>query len=536
MVFNINQLRNYFRSGLATVAINSPTASELTLTKQLLEVFSPSFNLYLWDIGKNLQKLELQQGKLTKNPVNNYSNNEHPVAVIFKHIETECNQINQGKSSLFILKDLMNLVTGESPNPALIRLAIDCFFTLKRSPHRLIILHDSCQIPNCFQDLVVELENPLPTESEISEMIEYRLEALEVSAGVAGVDFAVNLSTNDQQKLIRALSGMTGEAIDDTIQLIAISQGSIDQNSIKKIAAEKQTKLAAKGIQFSPTPEVEVQGLPILQEWATTITTLLEPEASQYNLPFPKGVLLVGLPGTGKSLAVKCLSQLWGIPSILLDLGSLMTHKLGGSEQNLRQALKAAESCSPCILFLDEIDKMFGNSTGETDGGTTQRLLGYFLNWFVENKAHVFVAATANRPWHFPPEMLRRFTKTFLVDLPNETARQQIWQVQLAHYQINLTQENMALLATESPNFTGDEIRKIVEHCATIAYANRCPTQVNLADLLGQVHQFKPQFNEENQEVQALRQWANNGGATLAELPQHSHQLSSLERDVLWHS
>lgn len=536
MVFNINQLRNYFRSGLATVAINSPTASELTLTKQLFDAFSSSFNIYLWDLGKNLQKLELQQGKLKKNPVSNYNTNDHPITTIFKHIEGECHQNSHQNYHLFIVKDLLNFLTGESPNPALIRYSIDCFFALKRSPHRLIILHDSLTIPPCFQDLVVELENPLPTESEIEQIVEHRLEALSESALKVGVNFEVNLSENNYQKLTRALSGMTVEAIDDTIQLIAIAESKINENSIKSISQAKQSKLAARGIQFSPTPEVEVQGLPILQEWATTITTLLEPSASQYNLPFPKGVLLVGLPGTGKSLAVKCLSQLWGIPSILLDLGSLMTHKLGGSEQNLRQALKAAESCSPCILFLDEIDKMFSNSTGETDGGTTQRLLGYFLNWFVENKAHVFVAATANRPWHFPPEMLRRFTKTFLVDLPNETARQQIWQVQLAHYQISLTQENMALLATESPNFTGDEIRKIVEYCATIAYANRRPTQVNLADLLGQVHQFKPQFNEENQEVQALRKWAHNGGATLAELPQYSHQLSSLERDVLWHS
>ena len=130
--------------------------------------------------------------------------------------------------------------------------------------------------------------------------------------------------------------------------------------------------------------------------------------------------------------------------------------------------------------------------------------------------------------------MLRRFTKTFLVDLPNEEARQQIWQVQLSHYQINLTQENIALLAAESPNFTGDEIRKIVEHCATIAYANRCPTEVNHSDLLGQVHQFLPQFNEENKEVQTLRQWANSGGATLASIPHNYSHLPSVERGVLW--
>lgn len=372
--------------------------------------------------------------------------------------------------------------------------------------------------PRVFQDLVANTQNPLPTESETEQILDYRIRALQKSASAQGVRFPVELEATDRKRMVRALLGMTAEGMDDTIQLCATTHSRLDAGSVEAISEIKKAKFAAKGIEYAAAPDVQVQGLPVLSSWATTITALLEPEAQElYNIPFPKGALIVGVGGTGKTLSVKCFAKEWGLPVIVLDTGKLMTKELGGSESNLREAIRAAESMAPCILFIDEMDKMFpGGSGTETDGGTSQRMFGYFLKWFQESSKSVFVAATANRPWCFKPEILRRFTKIFYVDLPGIEARAQIWNVQLQRYKLALSPEEIQRLASLSVNFTGDEIRKMTEHCASVAYAQRRPGQVTVEELLAQIKAKPAQFSSDTRELEALRAWARSGQATWA--------------------
>lgn len=525
MAFNALEIKRYFNAGIATVAVDSPTASEISITNQIAaQIAEPvGFDLFIWDSAHSLQKAEIttkrgQFAGIKKSPVANYKAQGHPVEALLKYIEAECISASNPRPALFLLKDLYPFIAGTSPNPALVRLAVDAWFAVKRSPNRVIILHDGLVTPRVFQDLVADAQNPLPTEPETDLILDYRIKALQKSASSQSINFPVQLSTTDRKRMVRALLGMTHEGMDDTIQLCATTHSRLDAGSIDVISDIKKAKFAAKGIEYAAAPDVQVQGLPVLSDWATTITALLEPEAQElYNIPFPKGALIVGVGGTGKTLSVKCFAQEWGLPVIVLDTGKLMTKELGGSESNLREAIRAAESMAPCILFIDEMDKMFpGGSGTETDGGTSQRMFGYFLKWFQDSRSSVFVAATANRPWCFKPEILRRFTKIFYVDLPSVAAREQIWQVQLQRYKLILSPEEVHQLALESANFTGDEIRKVAEHCASVAYAQRHPGQVTVGELLGQIKVKPAQFGSDTRELEELRAWARSGQATWA--------------------
>ncbi len=524
MAFNALEIKRYFNAGIATVAVDSPTASEISITNQIAaQIAQPvGFDLFIWDSAHSLQKAEIttkkgQFSSLKKSPVASYKAQGHPVEALLKYIEAECISASNPHPTLFLLKDLYPFIAGASPNPALVRLAVDAWFAVKRSPNRVIILHDGLVTPRVFQDLVADAQNPLPNESETSSILDHRIKALQKSASLQGVNFPVQLNPTDQKRMVRALLGMTAEGMDDTIQLCATTKSRLDAGSIEVISDIKKAKFAAKGIEYAAAPDVQVQGLPVLNEWATTITALLEPEAQElYNIPFPKGALIVGVGGTGKTLSVKCFAKEWGLPVIVLDTGKLMTKELGGSESNLREAIRAAESMAPCILFIDEMDKMFNSGSSETDGGTSQRMFGYFLKWFQESLASVFVAATANRPWCFKPEILRRFTKIFYVDLPSVEAREQIWIVQLQRYKLTLSAEEIHQLALESANFTGDEIRKVAEHCASVAYAQRRPCQVTVGELLLQIKVKPAQFSTDTTELEELRAWARSGQATWA--------------------
>jgi ATP-dependent 26S proteasome regulatory subunit len=514
MTFNTQEVITSFHAGCATVAINSPTASEINITNQLIVDIALRLGMesYIWDIAKSLQKVEpkMRSGKVTGLPKTlapNFDAKGHPIEALLKHIEAECAN-NTSVRKLFILKDIYPFITGINPNPVFVRLAIDTFNAAKRSSHRLVILHDNLRTPKVFQDLIADMHNPNPTQQETEHIFDTRVEALRKSAIAQGAELPIHISPSDKKRLIRALQGMSYEAIED-----------------------------AKGIRYAESPDVAVQGLPTVTEWAETMAALLEPEAQEkYNIPFPSGALWVGVGGTGKTLCVKTISQLWGLPSLIMDTGSLMSRELGASEERLREYIQAAEDLAPSILFIDEFDKLMpsGNAV-ESDGGTSARMFGYFLTWFEEKKSSVFVAATCNRPWGIKDETLRRFTKIFYVDLPNLSARKDIWNVQLNHCKVSIKKPEIERLASVSADYTGAEIRKIVQQCASYSYAKTRKVNVSVEDLLTELHRTPAQFKANTRELEELRKWARSGGATWA-APETEAFDRSRDRSVTFHS
>jgi hypothetical protein len=522
MGLNLANIHARFNAGISTVAIDSPTGAEQSvvaqITNEFLNVLSPArrMRVLLWDTARQLQVLS-GGNDYGSTPDGSAGTSGAPVDLL-KYILSLCSGDSSTSKSLFIVKDVYPYISGASASPTVIRWLKEVCYALKRSQHRLILLHDGEQTPIVFQDLIADLKHPLPDESEATAIVQRRITALQDSARSQRQSLPVNLDDDGMKRLVRAVLGMTQEAIDDVLQLVAIADRKIDDHSIEAINRIKQQRYASQGIEYAQAPDVEVQGMPVLSEWATRMGCLLEPTAQDWNIPFPKGMLLAGEGGTGKTLGVKCLAKTWGLPIVVLDLSKLMQKELGASEANLRAVIQAAEAIAPSILMLDEIDKMLGGS--DNDGGTSSRILGYFLQWFQEHNSSVFVAATANEPWKLKPELIRRFAKCFLVDLPDIPARRGIFQVQMERYRLletigpDMAKDWLDVLSEQTPDFTGDEIRKVVHESAVAAYAAGQPGQTTLDAMLVEINLKEPQFRRNNQRLLALREWASSGNAS----------------------
>jgi AAA+ superfamily predicted ATPase len=520
-MLNLSELCTYFRAGISVVAIDSPTAAENAVLQALAVEFQAGRIVQTWDCSNQLQTVALRVDenaavvRLESKPDVNFKSQGHPVEAILKHIIQLCQAPSSDIASakiLFVLKDLYAFVTGSNANAVLVRTLKDCCFALKRSRHRLVILHDGQKTPIEFQDLIAVMQHRLPGESETRDILQQRITMLQQAAILAERRVNVNLDESGYKRLVRSLLGMTQEGMEDTLQLVITRDGIVDESTITAIAAIKQQRFATQGVEYAQAPDVAVQGMPNLSSWAKTLARLLEPMAQEaWNIPFPKGVLLAGEGGTGKTLAVKCLAQELGLPVIVLDTSKLMQKELGASEENLRRIIAAAESMAPSILFIDEIDKALGYA--ESDGGTSSRMFGYLLQWFQEHQSAVFVAATVNEPWRLKPELLRRFSKAFLVDLPDIEARKSIFQVQTCKFKLPIADHDLQTLAEQTPDFTGDEIRKVVHECAADAYAQGHPGEISMAMYLSQINCKEPQFRNNRDRLDQLRAWMSAGNA-----------------------
>ena len=524
MGLHIPDIHARFNAGISTVAIDSPTGAEQSvvaqITHEFLNVLSPPrrMRVLLWDTARQLQTLSCTTSNDCNSIPDSSTGTSGAPVDLLKYILSLCTGESTTPKSLFIVKDVYPYISGSSASPTVIRWLKEVCYALKRSQHRLILLHDGEQTPIVFQDLIADLKHPLPDESEATAIVQRRINALQDSARSQRQSLPVNLDDDGMKRLVRAVLGMTQEAIDDVLQLVAINHRTIDDRSIEAINRIKQQRYASQGIEYAQAPDVEVQGMPVLSEWASRMGCLLEPAAQDWNIPFPKGMLLAGEGGTGKTLGVKCLAKTWGLPIVVLDLSKLMQKELGSSEANLRAVIQAAEAIAPSILMLDEIDKMLANS--DNDSGTSSRILGYFLQWFQEHNSSVFVAATANEPWKLKPELIRRFAKCFLVDLPDIPARRGIFQVQMERYRLletigpEIANEWLDRLSEQTADFTGDEIRKVVHESAIAAYASGQPGQTSLEAMLVEINEKEPQFRRNNQRLLALREWASSGNAS----------------------
>jgi SpoVK/Ycf46/Vps4 family AAA+-type ATPase len=256
----------------------------------------------------------------------------------------------------------------------------------------------------------------------------------------------------------------------------------------------------------------EIGGLEGLKNWLEKRKDAFSEEAALYGLPAnPKGILLVGIQGAGKSLFAKGISSFWNFPLLKLDMGKIFSGLVGSSEQNMRQVFKVAESVAPCILWCDEIDKgMSGSkSSSSSDGGTTSRVLGSWLTWMQDRKAPVFVVATANDVSNLPPELLRkgRFDEIFFVDLPKENERKKIFEIHLKKRKRNPGQFDLAALVNASDYYTGAEIESSIEAAMYEAFSDD-RRDINTEDILLSLHNTVPISKLMKEEISALRKWA----------------------------
>jgi SpoVK/Ycf46/Vps4 family AAA+-type ATPase len=427
--------------------------------------------------------------------------------------------LNVSEPTIFVFFDLHHSMGGgqRGPEPSTLRAIRDIAEQFKNGSvaSTLVIVAPSLNLPTDLEKTVTIVTLDLPGLPEIEEALEGIIEPNRDS-------IAVDLSSEDRQRLLQAALGLTlSEAENAFARSIAID-GKLDATDIELVLEEKRQTIRKSGLlEFIP-PEgsmADIGGLENLKRWLEKRNNSWLAEAREWSLPFPKGILITGVPGCGKSLTAKCSSTLWSMPVLRLDIGRVFSGLVGSSEQNMRNALRLAEATSPSILWIDEIEKGFGGSTGgSTDSGTSQRVFGTFLTWMQEKKHPVFVIATANAIERLPPEFLRkgRFDEIFFVDLPTTTERTVIWEVHLKRRLPDgvkvsegfiIDSALLQRLADISEGFSGAEIEQAVISGCFDAFAER--RAVVESDFSRAVDNTVPLSVTQAEQIQQTRQWAS---------------------------
>lgn len=406
---------------------------------------------------------------------------------------------------IFILRDFHRFLEDISISRKLRNLAR----SLKAQPKNIILISPTVQIPPDLTEVFTVVDFALPTATEIKSEIQ----RLILSTGQS-------LSDKLTDELVRAGQGLSLERIRRVLSRCLATHGKIEPEDVELILEEKRQSIRQTQIlDYYPATEqiTDIGGLDNLKDWLLRRGGAFTERARAYGLPHPRGLLLVGIQGTGKSLTAKAISHHWHLPLLRLDVGRLFGGLVGESESRTRQMINLAEALSPCVLWIDEIDKAFAGVDGRGDGGTTSRVFGTFINWLAEKKSSVFVVATANNIQALPPEMLRkgRFDEIFFVGLPSQEEREAIFTVHLSRLRPhNLKNYDIKRLAYETPDFSGAEIEQTIVEAMHIGFSQN--RDFTIDDILEAASQMIPLARTAQEQIEFLQNWANSGKARLA--------------------
>ena len=416
--------------------------------------------LYVWNRTEGLQRYNLDSGNISEED----SSMREPGEILEWFSESD------NKNLILLLEDFHPDLTENQPQTINRLRCISRNISLGRLPERTLILSQPIHyLPEELEKDVQIFELPLPEVSELKQIL------LRVKS-----DF--NLDDRDceeaSDRLLEAALGLSTSEAWSAFASVAVSKKRVTEYEIPEIVAEKEQVIRKRGHLEYYQPEQnldDIGGLGRLKDWLKRRERAFSQDARNFGLEVPRGILLLGLPGTGKSLAAKAVANAWQLPLLRLDMGKVFGGIVGQSEENMRSALSTAETLAPCILWVDEIEKgMAGiQSSGATDGGTTSRVLGTFLTWMQEKKKPVFVVATANNIAQLPPELLRkgRVDEIFFVDLPDAEERTEILKIHLERRKRDVfSPETMNELAVLSKGFTGAELEEAVKEALYRAY------------------------------------------------------------------
>lgn len=408
--------------------------------------------------------------------------------------------IQQKESGIYIFKDLHPFIDS----PATTRWLRDAIASFKGTQKAIILMSPVQQVPIELEKEVVVLDFPLPDLTELNQVLSHQLEQSK----------SRRTTTETREKLLKAALGLTHDEAEKVYRKAQVKAGRLTEGEVDIVLSEKKQLIRRNGIlEYIEEDETidSVGGLEELKRWLKQRSNAFTERAREYGLPQPKGMLILGVPGCGKSLIAKTTSRLWGLPLLRLDMGRVYDGSMvGRSEANLRNALKTAESISPTILFIDELDKSFAGTSGssDSDGGTSSRIFGSFLTWMQEKTSPVFVMATANRVERLPGEFLRkgRFDEIFFVDLPTAEERQQIFRIHLSKRRRDIERFDLEQLAKVSDGFSGAEIEQGLIAAMYEAFAqDREFTQL---DIIAALRATLPLSRTMTEQVTALRDWA----------------------------
>jgi hypothetical protein len=393
-----------------------------------------------------------------------------PLAAL-RHIESIA-----GNDAIYLLKDMAPHLT----TPAIARPLRDLAQRLTATRSAVVLTGDPIELPKDIEALAVRFALEFPDADELRDLMRTVIDALGARQKVA-----VELTREEAQHLIHALSGLTLNQARQVIAQAIVDDGRLSGEDIRAVIRAKGEMIERGGIlDFFPVQENAFQlgGFARLKEWLESAQVGFTPEARAINLEAPKGILLVGVQGCGKSLAAKFVARQWQLPLLKLDAGRLYDKYVGESEKNFRKATSLAEAMSPVVLWIDEVEKVFAQGgSGEADGGLSQRLFGSFLTWLQEKDGEVFVVGAANDLMSVPPELLRkgRFDEIFFVDLPSAAEREDIFRIHLALRKQDPSRFDLAALAAATDGFSGAEIEQTVVAALYRALQHKQPLTVD---------------------------------------------------------
>ena len=386
------------------------------------------------------------------------------------------NSKKSGEKNIFVLDDINNHIDRDE-----VKLMFRKIAEATNNNTHAIILSSIYRLPAELEKYITVLQIPLPKRNELGEVLD-----------IVAKQSKVELKTNLRNRLIDAALGMTSMEADLAYCLASVKDG-FDDKSPFSVSSEKEQIIRKSGIlDYFPKNESlkDVGGMENLKEWLKKRQLAYDKEARDWGLKEPKGLLLLGVPGCGKSLIAKSIASSWNMPLLRLDVGKVFQGIVGSSEDNIRKAIATAEAVAPCVLWIDEIEKGLSGvqSSGATDGGVTSRIFSTILTWMQEKTAPVFVVATANNINQLPPELLRkgRFDEIFFVDLPSQKEKENIFSIHLQKNRQNVSSFALDILAQKAEGFNGAEIEECVKEAMFTAYVES--QESNIAPKLQMIH------------------------------------------------
>lgn len=496
------------------------TWEEARVISQLAELASSrEKKVYEWSVTTGL----VPAGTMLQAQKNRDTATQDPLVALDRVIEDV-------EPAIYVFKDFHPYLCRQ--NGAVIRRLREISTSLKNSYKTIVLVSPMLEIPQELEKDITLIDFDLPTAADFKDLLRRIVEDVKGNPKIR-----IALDHDGREKIVHALLGLTLAEAENVLAKTLVLRGGLSAKSVDVIFDEKKQIIRKNGLlEYCDTEDSlkTVGGVDALKEWLMKRSVAFKDEARAFGLAAPRGVLLLGVQGCGKSLLAKAVSRLWKLPLLRFDIGRVFGSLVGSSEENVRRAIRVAESVAPAILWVDEIDKAFRGSRGSdagTDGGTSARVFGTFLTWLSEKKSPVFVVATANDVTILPPELLRkgRFDEIFFVDLPAAPERKEIFTIHFAKRKRDPAKFDLDALAKDSLGFSGAEIEESIVSALFDVYYDK--TELTTDAVQKSLRNMVPLSKTMSEDVDALRRWAQ-ARARFATKPETAVEVQSQKRQL----
>lgn len=476
--------------------------------------------LFQWDCDRGLR--DGYSGEVISSDESEINDGD-PTAIlahIIDHASRHSKPMREGKvpsGAIYMLLDFHHFLDGFPPVERKLK-----EFAETVSTCTIVIIAPIFVCPPTLEKQVTLLDFPVPSHKEISATLKKL--AKEISAQLPE---ASKEAKENEEDLVKAASGLTLTEAENAFAMSVVANKRFD---IQTILDEKKQMIRKGGIleyRDSRFTFDDLGGIDTLKDWLILRRVAFKEDARDFGLPTPRGILILGIPGAGKSAVCDALASVYKMPLLRLDFGAVFSAHVGDSEANIRKCLAMAEAVSPSILWLDEVEKGIGGveSSNATDGGVTNRVFGTMLTWMQDKLAPVFMVCTANNIDGLPPEFMRagRFDEIFFIDLPDEDQRAEVIEKLLSRKKRNASEFDIDQIVSATHNYTPVEIEKGIDNALFVAYSNN-KRSLTTEDIVNETKKFFPLYNSRREDIDKMRKWALGesgvgGRAVLANSP-----------------